>query len=109
MDKAVIDLIKTGEGLTLELKEGINPDLGKEICAFANALGGKIILGVKDNGEIIGVKKTNSLMSQIQNFARKSELEILERQFKMFSPLEFARIKDVKDIVSEEIKRLKKK
>ena len=73
MNKSILDLIKTGEGLTLEFKEGVNSDLGKEICAFANANGGKIILGVKDNGKIIGIKPTNSLTSQIQNFARNMD------------------------------------
>ncbi|MBS3163719.1 ATP-binding protein [Candidatus Woesearchaeota archaeon] len=55
MDKKILDLIKIGEGLTLEFKERISSDLGKEICAFVNARGGKIILGVRDNGEIIGM------------------------------------------------------
>jgi len=35
------------------------------------------------------------------NFAKRSELEILERQFKMFQPLELARISDVESIVKK--------
>jgi len=68
--KELLELINTGEGLTTEFKEDVSSSLGKEICAFANSQGGKIILGVKDNGEIIGVEITNLLKSQIQNFAR---------------------------------------
>jgi|SRR3989344_2422196 len=49
------------------------------------------------------------IIYEIQNLARKSELEILDRQFKMFSPLEFARIKDIREIVKEEIKKVKYK
>jgi replicative DNA helicase len=38
--------------------------------------------------EIIRIKDTlSSLMEEIQNLARKSEVEILQRQFKMFQPL----------------------
>ena len=66
----LLELVKTGEGLTLEFKENIGSNLGREICAFANGNGGKIVLGVKDNGEILGVRITNSLKSQIQSYAR---------------------------------------
>ncbi|MBI5002424.1 ATP-binding protein [Candidatus Woesearchaeota archaeon] len=52
--KTLLDLMRCGEGLTLEFKENISSNLGKEICAFANASGGKIILGVKDDGSIKG-------------------------------------------------------
>jgi len=45
------------------------------------------------------------ITNEISNFARKTELKILERQAKMFQPLEFARIKDVKKIVREELKK----
>ena len=66
----VLELIKTGEGLTIEFKERISSNIGKDICAFANLKGGNIILGVRDNGEIIGIVKSNALLSNIQNFAR---------------------------------------
>ncbi len=68
--REILKLIETGEGLTLEFKESIGSNLGKEICAFANTKGGRIILGVKDNGDVLGINITNSLKSQIQNFAR---------------------------------------
>ena len=45
---------------------------------------------------------------ELQNLARKSDVEILKKQFKMFEPLEIARIKDVKRIVKEEVKRILK-
>lgn len=56
--------------------------------------------------EIKNIKQLNKrIVEELDGFARKTELEILERQFKIFQPLEFARIKDVKDIVQKEIKR----
>lgn len=68
--KELLELVKTGEGLTLEFKESVRSDIGRDICAFANSKGGKIILGIKDNGEIKGINITNSLKSQIQSSAR---------------------------------------
>jgi len=65
------DIVKTGEGYTIELKESLNSSIGKEICAFANAMGGKIILGVEDNtNKIKGYKIKNSDLSKIQDIAR---------------------------------------
>jgi len=43
--------------------------------------------------EIERIKDTlSSLIEEIQNLARKSELEILQRQFKMFQPLAKKRV-----------------
>ena len=42
------------------------------------------------------------IVNELQNFARKSEIGILERQFKMFDPLEFARIKDVEALIKKQ-------
>lgn len=52
------NLISTGESSFLEFKHKIaSPEkLAKEIAAFANTNGGKILIGVADNGEIIGVE-----------------------------------------------------
>ena len=41
------------------------------------------------------------------NFARKGEVEILERQFKMFEPLGFARISDVEEMIKEALAKQK--
>ena len=35
-------------------------ELGKEIAAFSTAKGGKIFLGVKNNGDIIGLKDVDT-------------------------------------------------
>jgi hypothetical protein len=57
--------------------------------------------------DLKSIKQLNKrVVEELDNFARKTELEILERQFKMFQPLDIARIKDVKDIVKKEMKSL---
>lgn len=42
------------------------------------------------------------IINEMPNFAKRAELEILERQMKMFQPLEFARIKDVEEMVKNQ-------
>jgi len=91
-------LLLVGENLisTKEEQESENIDFKKQLKQIET--------------EIQTLKHLNKrIIYELQNLARKSELEILDRQFKIFSPLEFARIKDVREIVREEIKKLKKK
>ncbi|MCK5177593.1 MAG: ATP-binding protein [Candidatus Aenigmarchaeota archaeon] len=71
--KQLIALVSTKEGYNLEFKEKLDKSIAKEICAFANASGGKIILGVSDLEEIKGFNLTNSNMSQIQDIARNMD------------------------------------
>lgn len=44
-------LIAVGEGTMLEFKRSGTAHLGREICAFANTLGGRILIGVDDSGQ----------------------------------------------------------
>lgn len=58
--------------------------------------------------DLKSIKQLNQrIINELGNFARKSELEILKKQMKMFEPLEFARIKDVKSMIDEELKKIK--
>src|SRR3989338_2543933 len=66
-------LIETGEGYTLDFKEGIPSDLGRHICAFANASGGRIILGVRDDGSACGYKLRKADEAKINTTARNLE------------------------------------
>ncbi|MEQ9307944.1 MAG: ATP-binding protein [Balneolaceae bacterium] len=52
------NLISTGESSFLEFKHKVaSPEkLAKEIAAFANSKGGKILVGVADNGEMVGIE-----------------------------------------------------
>lgn len=63
-------LIALGEGFTTEFKQSMPSDLGREICAFANATGGVILIGVDDRGTVVGVRDHNRLKSQVQSTAR---------------------------------------
>ncbi len=63
-------LISQGEGFNLEFKESFSDSTAKDICAFANSNGGKVLLGVSDNGKTKGVTITNKLKSQIYDISR---------------------------------------
>jgi predicted HTH transcriptional regulator len=62
-------IIQIGEGFTSEFKKSPS-HIGRELCAFANASGGHILIGVDDNGNKVGVKSPNRTKSRIQNTAR---------------------------------------
>ncbi len=70
-------LIATGEGQLLEFKRSGVSNLGREICAFANTLGGRILLGVTDAGEIVRTPISNELRSEIQSIARNLDPPIM--------------------------------
>ena len=53
----VLELIRLGEGDTIEFKRKFTSDIGKDLVAFANTEGGTILIGVDDNGNIIGVEE----------------------------------------------------
>lgn len=57
----LLEIIRNGESSSVEFKlDEIRPEqLAKEIVALANFHGGKIFIGVADNGEIEGIKRKN--------------------------------------------------
>jgi hypothetical protein len=60
--------------------------------------------------ELKKIKQINKrVVDELGNLARKNELEILERQFELFKPLEFARMKDVENLIEKKIKEQKTK
>lgn len=71
--KDLSELIALGEGFTTEFKRAETSSLGREICAFANATGGVILIGVEDNGEVVGVTDHNGLKSRVQATARSAD------------------------------------
>jgi len=68
-------ILQEGEGLKLEFKESLS-NLDKELVAFANSEGGRIFLGVSDNGEVKGLNITNKLKSQVQDIANNCDPSI---------------------------------
>jgi ATP-dependent DNA helicase RecG len=67
--KELDKLIRIGEGFTTEFKTSPS-HIAREMCAFANAAGGRILIGVDDQGRKVGVKDLNRTISEIQTTAR---------------------------------------
>ena len=67
----ILEQIARGEGKTLEFKAAIptSERLAKSIIAFANIGGGKILIGVKDDGTVIGIENSEvpDYMDRIAN------------------------------------------
>ena len=58
MQNKLKSLIAQGEGINIEFKESknkINRDVYETICSFLNRNGGHLFLGVRDDGEIMGI------------------------------------------------------
>jgi len=80
----LLSLIKEGESERVEFKRTATPDIAREICAMANAEGGYLLIGVSDDGKIIGCdpkKVAEVLASSLQNITppisvRTSALDI---------------------------------
>jgi Predicted transcriptional regulator containing an HTH domain and an uncharacterized domain shared with the mammalian protein Schlafen len=64
----VQELIATGESQTIEFKRRFSsPEkIARELCAFANTDGGYLLIGVDDDGKVIGVA------------SEKQEIELIE-------------------------------
>lgn len=66
-------LIQQGEGTTLEFKESLSSSFSRELVAMANTVGGKLLLGVRDDGTVIGVNDSNTLRARVQDIARNCD------------------------------------
>lgn len=58
------------ESETVELKEVVVDDIKKEIIAFANCNGGKLYIGVQDDGTVVGLDNPDGTALQISNMVR---------------------------------------
>ena len=75
-DEQVALLVREGEGLTVEFKERYSSRIDQDIVAFANSRGGSVLLGVTDDGRIIGERLTNDLKAKINDLARNCKPRI---------------------------------
>lgn len=59
--------MKHTETQTIEFKPSWRDEYLKSICAFANTDGGKLIIGVDDNGKPVGIKDSKKLLEDLPN------------------------------------------
>ena len=58
------------ESETVELKTVVVEDIKKEIVAFANSKGGKLYIGVQDDGTVVGLDDPDGVSLQVSNMVR---------------------------------------
>lgn len=83
-DKELLEIIDRGECHTTEFKKSttdITKDVYESICAFSNRDGGHVFLGVKDNGEILGIAP------QCIEKIKKDFVTAINNANKMYPPL----------------------
>lgn len=69
-EKDLLGEVRDGESKTLELKESLPSQAErwvKTVVAFSNSAGGKLVVGVRDDGEIVGVTNAQSVADSIAN------------------------------------------
>ena len=59
--------LKSVESQNVEFKSNWRDEYLKVICAFANADGGKLIIGIDDKGKSIGVENAKKLLEDVPN------------------------------------------
>lgn len=88
------------ESGTIELKELVVDDIKKEIIAFANCNGGRLYVGVRDDGTVIGLDHPDEASLQISNMVR----DAIKPDVTMFLHYETLE-EDGKQIVAVDIQR----
>lgn len=88
------------ESETVELKEIVVDDIKKEIIAFANCDGGKLYIGVQDDGTVVGLEDPDGVALQISNMVR----DAIKPDVTMFLHYETIKV-DGKKIVAVDIQR----
>ncbi len=66
-------MVAEGEGLAVEFKEKYTSKIDRDIVALANSRGGVILLGIIDDGKVVGEKLTNRMKAEIADLARNCE------------------------------------
>lgn len=76
-------LILEGEGLTLDFKKTITSSqkIAKSLVAFANGKGGRLLIGVTDDGKIVGVKSEDEEKFMITRSAHQFCKPAIEPKF----------------------------
>jgi len=75
----LLEIVANGEGSGIEFKrDDIRPEqLAKEIVAFANVQGGRIFLGVEDNGQFTGLQRDGTQEWVLNVFRDKVHPQII--------------------------------
>ena len=72
-EQLIKNLIKKGEGEQLEFKEVVRKeDIAKTLCAFLNAEGGTVLLGLNGDGKILGIDNASKHEAELKQYLFQS-------------------------------------
>lgn len=89
------DIIMINESEKIELKEILVDEVKKEIVAFANSEGGKIYIGIKDDGTVVGLDNPEEISLQATNMIR----DAIKPDVTMFAKCSIASMDDKEILV----------
>ncbi len=89
-------IIQSGEGYKIEFKRNVNTDLSKELVAFANASGGRIFIGIEDDGAVSGVTIDNALKSKVTMMAHECDPSV-EAELEAFNNVLIVKVPEGKN------------
>jgi len=77
-EKDLLKLISAGECQTVEFKANFNDSAIESLVAFSNTGGGKVLVGVADNGKVTGINIGKESIQQLLNEIKiKTEYKVL--------------------------------
>ncbi|HQN72827.1 MAG TPA: ATP-binding protein [bacterium] len=96
MSEKIKKLIALGENETVEFKESFSEGVIISLASFANTNGGKILIGIKDNGEIKGITnnapETDAFLNKMTDkLGINPSVEILETEGKKILEINIAK------------------
>jgi ATP-dependent DNA helicase RecG len=72
-DKKLDLILSQAEGQFIEFKSSVSASFNREIVAFSNSGGGHIIVGVDNEGKIVGISDINNQISMLESIARNCD------------------------------------
>lgn len=87
--------MKLSEGCTVEFKEVYTDEIKKAVIAFANTAGGRIYIGIADDGRIVGVDNADKIMLQASSAIR----DAIRPDVAMFTSYQVDKIDDKNVVV----------
>ncbi|MCW4467671.1 putative DNA binding domain-containing protein [Flavobacterium sp. MFBS3-15] len=68
-EELIRDLINSGEGEQLEFKQSVHQEsIGMTLCSFLNTNGGRIIIGVNDEGAIKDIPDIDAVVERLKRY-----------------------------------------
>lgn len=87
MSKYISDIISQGEHQKLDFKYVVNDSrkIARTLVAFSNSEGGKLLIGVKDNGRISGIRSEEEIhmLEGAAKLYSKPEIKVVFREWKI--------------------------